>query len=118
MADGFHELRVVATDNTAIETQGRWIGEVIVKNGLDAVQLSVAETQLTKGMEFLTVSVASSRKDSVTVLHNDREVGSVAQGSGMVRIAVKTLGAGPVVLVAKSEGEPGLRSRPKRVVLP
>ncbi|MCH7751353.1 MAG: TIGR03790 family protein [Planctomycetes bacterium] len=118
MADGSHELRVVATDDTAIESQGRWIGEVIVKNGLDAVQLLVNEAQLTKGMEFLTVNVASSRKEAVTVLHNGREVGSVARGTGTVRIAVETLGAGPVILHAQSEGEPALRSRPVRVFLP
>ena len=118
MADGIHELRVVATDNTAIETQGRWIGEVIVKNGLDAVQLSVDATRLAKGMEFLTVNVASTQKEKVTVLHNEREVGTAAQGTGMVRIALDTLGTGPVTLHAKSEGEPGLRSRALRVLLP
>lgn len=118
LADGIHELRVVATDTSSIETQGRWIGEVIVKNGLDAVQLSVADARLTKGMEFLTVNVASTRKDAVTVFHNYREVGGVAQGTGTVRIAVETLGTGPVILHAQTEGEPGLRSRPLRVLLP
>src|SRR5690606_7781898 len=38
LADGYHELRVVATDSTPIETQGRWIGTVQVKNGVDAIQ--------------------------------------------------------------------------------
>ena len=118
LADGVHELRVVATDASAIETQGRWIGEVVVKNGLDAVQLSVDEAMITKGLEFLTVNVASSSKEAVTVLHNGREVGSVSLGTGTVRIAVDTLGVGPVTLQAQTTGKPGLRARPLRVFLP
>ena len=34
LADGYHEIRVVATDRTPIEVRSRWIGEVIVKNGI------------------------------------------------------------------------------------
>ncbi len=118
LADGAHELRVVATDSSAIETQGRWIGEVLVKNGLDAIQISADETMIAKGMEFLTVNVASSRKEAVTILHNDREVGTVPLGTGTVRIAVDTLGVGPVTLYALSAGVPGLRAHPLRVDLP
>jgi hypothetical protein len=118
LADGVHELRVVATDSSAIETQGRWIGEVLVKNGLDAIQISVDEAMIANGMEFLTVNVASSRKEAVTVLHNDREVGTVPLGTGTARIAVDTLGVGPITLHALSAGAPGLRARPLRVVLP
>lgn len=118
LADGVHELRVVATDSSAIETQGRWIDDVLVKNGLDAIQISVEEAMLTSGMEFLTVNVASSRKEAVTILQNDREVGTAAHGSGTVRIPVKTLGVGPVTLHARSAGVPGLQARPLRVVLP
>jgi uncharacterized protein (TIGR03790 family) len=118
LADGVHELRVVATDSSAIESQGRWIGEVLVKNGLDAIQISVDEAMIANGMEFLTVNVASSRKEAVTVLHNDREVGTVPLGTGTARIAVDTLGVGPITLHALSAGAPGLRARPLRVVLP
>ena len=118
LADGFHELRVVATERTAIETQGRWVGQIRVKNGLDALQLLVDQRQLAKGMEYLPVRVASSRKEAVTISHNGREVGTVAGGSGKVAIATKILGAGPVTLHARSEGDPGLRSRPLRIILP
>lgn len=118
LADGVHELRVVATGKTAIETQGRWIGEVTVKNGLDALQLSVPEAQLSAGMKFLMVKVASSQTEPVIVLHNGRKLGSVARGTGMVSIPLDTLGSGPVVLQAQTEGEPKLRSPSVRIVLP
>ena len=118
MADGIHELRIVGTDNTAIETQGRWVAEIMVKNGLDAIQLSVDESQLAAGMKYLMVKVTSTLKEDVQVLHNGREVGHTSQGSGTVRIAVDSLGSGPITLYAQSEGDPGLRSRPKRIFLP
>lgn len=118
LADGAHELRVVATDSSAIETQGRWIDEVLVKNGLDAVEISVDEAMVSQGMEYLTVNVVSSSKEPVTISHNGREVGTVTLGTGTVRIAVSVLGSGPVTLHAESAGTPGLRARPLRVLLP
>lgn len=118
MADGVHELRVVATDNTPIETQGRWMGNVMVKNKFDAVQLVVDDAQLARAAEYLTVGVASSREDTVKVFHNGRELGSVAKGAGSLQIPVETLGSGPVTLHAESEGESKLRSRPLRIIVP
>ena len=118
LADGYHELRVVAVENTPIETQGRWIGQVIVKNGRDAVQLSLNESTLAKDMKQITLKVVSTTKDSVIVLHNGRELGRVSEGTGRVQVRKNLLGSGPVVLVAQAEGSPGLRSRPLRIELP
>lgn len=118
LADGAHELRVVATTASAIESQGRWIQEVIVKNGLDAIEISVDERSISPEMEYLNISVVSSRKDPVTLTHNGRTIGSTPSGSGGVRVAVSALGVGPITLEAQSSGPPALRARPLRVVLP
>jgi uncharacterized protein (TIGR03790 family) len=118
LADGVHELRVVATDTSAIETQGRWIQDVMVKNGLDAVQISVNEATITEGMKSLSVRVVSTLKEPVAILHNGRDMGTVALGAGTVQIPVESLGHGPITLHAQSTGTSGLRARPLRVVVP
>jgi hypothetical protein len=55
LGDGYHELRVIAVDDTPVETQGSWIGGVIVKNGRDAVTLSAPRGPRVSGS---TVSLA------------------------------------------------------------
>lgn len=118
LPDGYHELRVVTTDITPMETQSHWIGEIIVKNGLDALQLSTDTTVLSQSMMALNLNVASSAKETVTILHNGRKLATVERGSGSTLIPVDKLGKGPVTLVAVMDGETRLQSRPLRVVLP
>ncbi len=117
LSDGPHELRVVATDSTPIETQGRWIGEVTVKNGRDAIQLQVDSTSLHKKAKQLTVQVVSTADRDIVVMHNGRQLGRAVGGNGKVQIDTARLGTGPITLYALTEGEPGLRSRPLRVEL-
>ena len=118
LADGYHEVRVVATGSTPVETQGRWVGEVLVKNGMDAVQLSTDAGRLVSGMKSLNLEVASSKQAKVTIHHNGRVLAEASRGNGTVLIPIEKLGTGPVNLTAVSEGEPGLQSRSLRLVLP
>jgi hypothetical protein len=117
LADGQHEVRVVAWDNTPIEAQGRWIGSVIVKNGLDAVQLSVDQSSVASAVPALTLQVTATNAAPVKIMFNGLELANVASGSGSVTIDKAKLGKGPVTLVAVTEGTPGLRSRPLRIML-
>ena len=118
LADGSHELRVVAIDNTPIETQGRWIGEIMVKNGRDAVQLSAEKSGRPSEATYLTVEVASTTKAEIAVLHNGRELGRVLHGNGKVKIDLGLLGSGPVALQARTLEKPRLYSRPLHLQLP
>jgi uncharacterized protein (TIGR03790 family) len=117
LADGYHDVRVVGVDGTPIETQGRWIGLIQVKNATDAVQLSVNESTLAASSKMLTVNVMATNNGATTVYHNGINVGEVASGNGPLSINKTKLGTGPVTLIAISEGKPQLRSRPLRVVL-
>lgn len=117
LADGQHELRVVATDNTPVETQGRWIGQIMVKNGSDAVQLMVDPSLKLAGIKQLSVQVASTAPTEIVVMHNGREMGRVQGGNGTVKIDTDKLGKGPITLYGQSSGEPGVRSRPLRINL-
>ncbi|WP_148073331.1 Ig-like domain-containing protein [Bythopirellula goksoeyrii] len=115
--DGYHELRVVATDNTPIETQGRWLGQVIVKNGSDAVQVSVEKDSLAASSTFVNFNVNATNQDPVALYCNDIELGKIDNGNGQIAVAKEKLGAGPITLTAISKGKPGMRSRPLRIEL-
>jgi hypothetical protein len=117
LADGYHEIRVIATDNTPIETQGRWIGGVMVKNGMDAVQLTVDEHSASGSSEILNVKLSATNSAATKVFCNGVEMGEVAGGVGSLAIDKKKTGAGPVTLFAMAEGTPQIRSRPVRVIV-
>lgn len=117
MADGYHEVRIVATDNTPIEVQGRWIGSINVKNGRDAVQLSVMDNSQAAVSPLLKLQVTTTNNSATDVYCNGVAMGKAAEGQGPVTIDKKKLGNGPVTFVAVSQGKPGLRSQPLRVVV-
>jgi hypothetical protein len=111
IADGYHELRVVAIDNTPVGVQGAWIGLVQVKNGVDAIQMSAAAKRIKLG-ETLSVEAKSTRKADAEVFHNGRRLGVITGGSGKLTVDTTKLGKGKVQLWAQQSGKPALRSRP------
>ena len=111
LADGFHELRVVAIDDTPIAVQGAWIQEAQVKNGRNAVQLKVTPVRVPLS-GTIDVEAASTVKGDVIVRHNGRTLGTVAGGSGRVQIPAQKLGRGRVKLEGEQAGAPAVRSRP------
>jgi uncharacterized protein (TIGR03790 family) len=118
MPDGFHQLRVVATDATPIATQGRWMGQIIVKNGREAIQLAVDQQSLQADSAMLSVRVGSTTRKTVIVEHNGRRLVTVKDGNGSVLIETKKLGRGPVTLQAYTPGDNGIRARPVTFEIP
>lgn len=114
LPDGYHELRVVVTDDTPLETQGRWIGDVMVKNGRDAVSLVTAGGSTTNAAQ-ITLTMSSTVNADAAVFHNGREVGRVTGVNAKLTIPAETLGRGPVTLHARTFGKPLLSSRPLRL---
>jgi len=117
LADGEHELSVVATTNSPIETQGRWIGTVQIKNGHDAVQLTVDQSSRLSSSKQLAIKVTSTQKKVIWVMHNGRKMGRVVGGNGIVRIDNDRLGNGPMAFYGQSEGKLGIRSKSLRIEL-
>lgn len=116
LGDGYHELRVVAVANTVIETQGRWIGGVTVKNGTNAVSISAANGSRVSG-PLLSLNATSTVEGPIAVFHNGREVGRIAGKQGTIPILTEKLGKGPVTLTARTAGTPPLLSRPLELVV-
>lgn len=114
--DGYHELRVVAIDDSNVETQGRWIGEVNVANGANVVSLASAGPTRPGGPVALVVT--STGEGAVAILHNGREVGRLRSPQRTVQIPSAKLGTGPVTLQARTIGAKPVRSRPLRIDVP
>ncbi|MEO2048781.1 MAG: TIGR03790 family protein [Pirellulales bacterium] len=117
MADGYHEVRVIAIEDTPIETQGRWVGWVNVKNGKNALQMTLSPASRILADGELKISITSTTSAAVAITHNGRELGLIKKGQGNIRVQASKLGKGPVTIQAKTKPAPGqtnagLTSRP------
>lgn len=99
-ADGYHELRVVAITDDAIETQGRLVLPLRVSNHgreLKLARLGDREVPL-DGALRLTVELPGARQ--IEILQNGRRVAMIEDERGDVEIEAILLGLGPVELQA------------------
>jgi uncharacterized protein (TIGR03790 family) len=111
LADGHHELRVVAIDGTPVETQGRWIANVVVANGKDSTTLSSATGASVAGTAVV-LNVQSTVDGVTVVMHNEVEVGRVKGRQDVISVPVDKVGRGLVTFEARTLGETPLRSAP------
>ncbi len=114
--DGYHELRVVAIDGSAVETQGRWTRDVTVANGVDAVSLAAGGATRPGGP--VALAVTTTVEAPVVIYHNGREVGRGPSSQRSFQIPSDKLGSGPVILQARTIGPQPLRSRPLQIEIP
>jgi len=112
LADGWHEVRIIAVDNTDAATQGSKIAEVEVKNGSHTLQLTVDNPRIGIG-GTISVRVESTAGYDATVMHNGRAVGKLAKGRGRVQLSGAGFGRGKSSVYAIQElgGKEALRSR-------
>jgi hypothetical protein len=110
IADGWHELRAVAVDNTPIAVQGQWIGVVQVKNGNERLELKHFEGLRIAIDGRVLVDVTSTVKADARVMQNGRVVGTASGGTGRVEIEARVLGKGRSALYAEQGGATPLRS--------
>jgi hypothetical protein len=115
LPDGFHELRIVGTQADAIETQGRQIMSLIVRNQVAPVELEVAPRPGVSHLGKLKMRVRQPGATTIAIRQNSREVGRVQGESGEVEIPAAMLGRGPVMLQAFSEGPAATVSLPVRI---
>jgi hypothetical protein len=111
LGDGYHEIRVVAVDDTPIQTQGRWIGGVTVKNGREALQLLAPDGPRVAG-DQVNLMIASSREGVTAVYHNERPLGRINGREGRLQLTTEKLGKGRVMLQARGMGKTPVRSQP------
>ncbi len=105
LPDGHHELRVVAVEDTLIETQGRTIANVVTANNKlkSASQGDISCSMIPKsrkmrfgGMALLRVRSPNARE--IRIYKGRDLLGRVKGESGQIRIHGRELGSGPSTL--------------------
>jgi hypothetical protein len=119
--DGFHELRAVAVLTGPIQTQGRAVQTIEIKN--HGQTLAVQAPKQVKLDEKLKLTLELANAKRMSIWQHGRELAVVDAAKGSVEIDARRLGLGPVTLsaVGELEGEGAKRvlSQPIEVeVLP
>ncbi len=98
LADGYHELRVVAIEAGLIRCQGRTILPVSTANHGRTISASISPREKVSLRTPLVISASSPGSKKIYVLHNSRLVGQIAGEQGRVEVDPAILGLGPVQL--------------------
>lgn len=111
LADGWHELRVVAFDAAAVATQGRWVGEMMVNNAGRSVTLATNAMKVSLDSLFaVTVSANGGDVREIRVMQHGRVIASTSQNQDTLMIHARQLGAGPSRLQAEVDFVDGARA--------
>ncbi len=115
LVEGHHELRIVGVHAGSVETQGRQIVPIIVKNRDAELDLKIGPSPVIGRAGKLFVSVRQSGATAIEIRQNSRQVGRVQGEAGEVEVAAATLGRGSTTLQAFSEGDVPVVSATVRV---
>ena len=103
LADGWHDVRVLAYDDTTVRSVGRWVGSITVNNqGRSAEVNSPATTgDLSTPFQF---NAACSGPDlrEIRLLQNGRVLAAAPAGPATFTIYGQTLGAGATAVQAEA----------------
>jgi uncharacterized protein (TIGR03790 family) len=114
LPDGYHELRVVAVNADAIASRGRQVVPIVVNNHGRKVALT-ASAPSAETTEMITIEAEQAGATAIVVRQNRREVARFTGSKGEAKVLAASLGRGPVVLQAESEGPAPALSPPLRL---
>ena len=101
MADGHHELRVVAIAATRVETQGRRIVDIMVANHDDGRALElVVEPKRVSRSGTVRIAVNGTGVDGAVVFAMGRVLGRTSSAQESIEVPAEVLGLGPVTIRA------------------
>jgi hypothetical protein len=110
IADGFHELRVVAIAKGPLGAQGWRSLPIVADNHGHTIQVSGAPTADLGPKEPLVLTAQATGCVSICVLQGTRLLGRIVGEQGRVEINTSTLGSGPVRLQVVGLGKTGPES--------
>ncbi|MEM7307393.1 MAG: TIGR03790 family protein [Planctomycetota bacterium] len=118
LADGWHDLRVLAYDTSAARHTGRFRSSLLVDNAGLSVALTPGATAGDLGTRFeLGVAAAGGAVEELRLLQNGRVVAAGGAGTTALAAHGHNLGAGPVRLQAEALFAGGGRARSAPVEL-
>jgi hypothetical protein len=101
MADGHHELRVVAIAATPVETQGRRVVDVMVANHDDGRALElVVEPKRVDRSGTVRIAVNGTGVEGAVVFAMGRVLGRTSSAQESIEVPAEVLGLGPVTIRA------------------
>ncbi len=108
LADGYHELRIVAIEAGLIQSRGRRIVAVSTANHGREIDVSVAPSESVYSGRSIHIAAKSPGSIAIAVIHNSRLLNRINGSSGRLEINSGALGSGPVILrvVALGKGGP------------
>lgn len=111
LADGFHDLRIVAFEDSDIASQGRWVSQIEVANGATFATLDVTPTSGDLATLFnIDVSAGGTELLEIRLFQNGRVVAATDSTSDSFPLWGQKLGGGSVTLVAEAEFTDGTRA--------
>ena len=118
LGDGWHDLRVLAYDDTDQRFTGRWLGSMTTDNRGRSVALVASPTAGNWTTTF-TADIAASGGDvaEVRLLHNGRVVAAASGASAALDVFGLTVGAGPAQVQAEALYTDGRKVRSAPQVL-
>lgn len=103
LADGFHEARVVAVRNDAVETQGHTIVPFRVDNRGRQVRLRLLGENRIRADAPVRIAADAPGARSIWLFHHSRKLAVIEGPSGASSLDAAQLGFGPVTLSAEAE---------------
>jgi len=106
LADGYHELRVVAIDSAPVETQGRVVLPIATANHGRELVLAAdpAEVDLRGSVKL---SAVGKGVETITVFAGGRVLGRIDGPVGSIDVPASQLGSGPVTINATGRAGSG-----------
>ncbi|MDZ4774641.1 MAG: TIGR03790 family protein [Planctomycetota bacterium] len=103
LADGWHEVRLLAFDDTAVKSTGHFVGSFVSANHARTVSMSLSATSGSLTQQFgVTLAASGAAVSTIDVLQGGRVVASSANASAVVGVFGRTLGSGLSRLQARA----------------
>jgi uncharacterized protein (TIGR03790 family) len=112
LADGWHELRVLAYDDTLVKSTGRFIGSVETLNQGRAATIAVspASGSLTQRFDF-TCSASGATVSELRLVQGSRVIASSNSSPAVLGVYGRTLGAGISRIQIEAQFSDGVLAR-------
>jgi tetratricopeptide (TPR) repeat protein len=118
VADGSHELRLIAIEDSAIETRSSKTYRIVVSNHPRQVTIEAKETAISLSDKVILTGIAKGA-ETIDLMRGYNVLGSttVKDSRWSIAIPAKRIGPGPVTLYAKAGYANGDVSRSDRINL-
>ncbi len=117
LADGWHELRTLAYDNTTVKNVGRLLGSIVVDNAGRSATLAPNATSGDLATRFdFACAAAGGTLSELRLLEGNRVV-AAANAAGTLSVFGQNLGAGDVDLQLEAQFSDGKLARSAPVTL-